>query len=381
MFSYELPNLELLRSEGGELSTPENEYLLRQLQSLLTQKNNLHGRRVGMAKDAINPGDYVTKRQINGNLFGTLALRPQPANVSPGTTYFATDRNVTYQMRNGHWYYDSGVQYVTLSPDTKPSPSILYDNGYLIYSTDLNWFFRWNLTTWVRLNGTSRYIQGFEVAPTSAGWGLCDGTTYTYSKDDGSTGTVASPNLTSTAKFVQFASVYNASIAAVAPTISGSTGSSGAHTHTTTATGSVTGTLPDHTHGISITSGTGNLSLTGSLSSNAVSVTVNNNGDCVTVMAPVETFDTASVAQCSHNHSASASVDTTTISFGNENHTHAVEGSTAGVNEGAVTLTLTFTGDSVTSSSDGAHTHTGSSLTISATGTPLAVALIPYIRL
>jgi len=64
------------------------------LSALLTQKNNLHGRRIGKAKDAINPGDYVTKRQLNGNLVGTLANRPQQQNVVQGTTYFASDRNV-----------------------------------------------------------------------------------------------------------------------------------------------------------------------------------------------------------------------------------------------------------------------------------------------
>lgn len=382
MFKYELPNLELLKVDTGNVSTPENDYLLRQLSSLLTQKNNLHGRRVGKAKDAIAPGDYVTKRQLNGTLFGTLALRPQPSNVAPGTTYFATDRNVTYQMRNGHWYYYSGIQNVTLNPNTKPSPSVLYDTGYMIYATDFDWYFRWNLVTWEKLNGVSRYIQGFELAPTKVGWGLCDGTTYAYAKDDGSLSTVVSPNLTGVSKFVEFGGSYSASVAAVAPTISGSTGSDGAHTHTTTATGNVTGKLPDHTHGVSFTSGTGNLTLSGSVGTGITGTVTQSFPDCSDVVEGDLELG-ISVVNCGATYDLFANLNDGTVSFGSDGtHTHAVEGNTAGVNEGEIDLVdLAFTGDSVTSSSNDAHTHTGSSLTVTDTARPIAVRLIPYIRL
>lgn len=249
MFNYELPDLTKLTVSDIEGNSPLQEYIAKQLLALLTQKQNLHGRRIGKAKDAINPGDYVTKRQLNGTLVGLLSARPQPSNVVIGTTYFATDRNVTYIQRGGHWYYYSGIQNVTLNPDTKPSPSILYDTGYMIYATDFDWYYRWNLVTWQRLGGVNRNIEGFQVAPTKAGWGLCDGSTYNCSTDSGGITTVATQNLNGIAAFVKFGSSYIASIAAVAPTISGITGNQNAnHFHNVTASGTVTGNIPAHAH-------------------------------------------------------------------------------------------------------------------------------------
>lgn len=425
MFNYALPDLELLQGSTGDVSTPENEYLLRQLSSLLTQKNNLHGRRIGKAKDAISPGDYVTKRQLNGNLFGTLANRPQPANVAPGTTYFATDRNVTYQSRNNHWYYDSGIQDVTLSPDTKPSPSVLYDTGYMIYATDFDWYFRWNLITWERLNGVNRHISGFRVAPTKVGWGLCDGTTYTCSTDAGSTTTVTTPNLNSAAAFVKYGSSYSASVSAVAPTISGSTGNeSTKHTHNTTATGSISGTvtgnLPAHTHDATNTytgppktgggsawtgnsafftvgGNTGNTDVDHNHLNDFIPIAVSADPPFVTVCEVVPSVDVTPSANAyegnvygytntvsgglSHHHAGSS----LTVQA-NEEHYHIVDFPTGGITGTIVPLSLTpslsFTGNSVASGVDSVdHTHTGGSLTISNDGTPLAVQLIPYIRL
>jgi len=52
MVSYPLPNLSLGIVNTGDVSTPENDYLLRQLSGIINTKNNLHGRRIGKAKDA-----------------------------------------------------------------------------------------------------------------------------------------------------------------------------------------------------------------------------------------------------------------------------------------------------------------------------------------
>jgi hypothetical protein len=391
-FNYQLPEINNEQDTSSYFG-PENEYLLRQLNSLLTQKQNIHGRRIGKAKDAISPGDYVTKRQLNGTLVGTLAQRPNPLNVVVGTTYFATDRNVTYIARSGHWYYYSGVQYVTLNPDTRPSPSVLYDDRYIIYATDFNWYYRWNLITWRRMNGTNLFIQGFQVGPgaTELGWGLCDGTTYTYSKDDGSTGSIATPNLTGTSKYYLSYSSSSALLSAVAPTISGLTGNQNTnHTHSVIATGSISGTaaLPDLSHGHdegTLSNDSGNLSLSGSVST-GVSGTVTISDSCTQVFPIGE--GGSDVVQCgSVSASFFGALNDGSVSFGSGGHTHTISGFTGGAlgfTEGGIdiTVTATFTGDSVTSGTDSvSHQHSGSSLVVSSNGTPLTVQLIPYIRL
>lgn len=379
MFNYALPEI-LPITSTGELSTPENDYLLRQLGSLLTQKNNLHGRRVGKAKDAISPGDYVTKRQLNGNLVGTLAQRPAATGVTQGTTYFATDRNVTYQARNGHWYYKDGIQDVTLSPDTKPSPSILYDTGYMIYATDFDWYYRWNLITWERLGGTSGFIQGFEVAPTQLGWGLCDGTTYSRSLDNGNVTTIVSPNLTSTAKFVKFASAYNASVAAVAPTISG-----GVLTGTVTLSGTaiIGGSLvvPAHAHNTSLLSD--NTIVTGGedqphwhdadggASTLFIDYTVSNNFNATSSNTAVTGFNGNGIGghtdynDVGHNHPVD--VDFSGLSTDLSTGTEDIDTSSLTVDTSG--LTVDSSGLSV------------GSITAGTNGTPISVNLIPYIRL
>lgn len=423
-FNYELPTIPTDASIFDSVS-PEQQYLLQQLNGLLTQKQNLHGRRIGKAKDAINPGDYVTKRQINGNLFGTLALRPQPANVAPGTTYFATDRNVTYQMRNGHWYYKDGIQSVTLSPDTKPSPSVLYDTGYMIYATDFDWYYRWNLITWERLGGANLYTEAFNVAPTKPGWGLHNGTTYTYSKDDGSTGSVATGDLT-TGRFLVFSSAGGLQ-AAVAPTISGSTGNESiGHIHGFTPTGSVSGNIPAHAHvlldslvdggqahmsnavnldssawdvqgTVDGTNDSGDLSLSG-LVGTSISGSTSPSFDCSDGTSGVESEFPVPFYNCGAVFDIFASLDDGTVFFGSAAHSHGWTGTFTSTSEdhfhlltgktettivgSPIALTLTFTGTgNVTGVESANHTHTGSSLTISNDGTPAAVKRLPYIRL
>jgi len=370
MFNYQLPNIPVGTDDFGSGGPALSEYLLAQLSRLTTQKQNLHGRRVGQAKDAINLGDYVTKRQVAQQLFGTMAQRPDPKAVVSGTTYFATDRGVTYQSRYGHWWYFGGVQFVTLSPDTKPTPSILYDNGYRIYSTDFDWFYHWDLITWVREGGANFYIQGFTIAPTKPGWALCDGATVTFSADNGSTTSGTIQDLVSTARFLKFGST-SAFIAAVAPTLSGNTGSGGGFI----PEGTVTGNLPDHTHGVSFTSGTGTLTLSGSVAT-AITGTITRTTDCDLVVSQ-EGLDNTDVAICSHDHDFNLSLNDGTVTFGGDGtHTHAIEGTTVGINENPTALDLTFTGTPVSS-----HTHGAGTLAVSSTGAPIAIQLIPYIRL
>jgi hypothetical protein len=385
MVSYELPDLSVLGYDPGQSIGPEQDYLLRQVNSLLTQKQNLHGRRIGKAKDAINPGDYVTKRQLNGTLVGTLAQRPQPSNVVVGTTYFATDRNVTYIARGGHWYYYDGIQDVTLSPDTKPSPSVLYDNGYMIYATDFDWYYRWNLITWKRLGGANLYVEGFWVAPTKPGWGIVDGSTYTYSTDNASVVTGFTPNDVR-GRFLKYGATTTP-VVANAPTISGNTGNESVkHTHTTTSTGTVGGTvhLPSLTHSHTYHSSTGVLSAPHGHSVDVSGLSVSGTTGGPSGTTP-RLEGSASVASDSHTHGFSASISGSS-NTGTEDatHTHSFEDTTDDAVGGDVDLTLaaTFTGSPAASGVDSVdHTHSGSSLTISNDGSPLAFQLIPYVRL
>ncbi len=377
MFNYELPDLTKLTAADLEGNSPLQDYISKQLMALLTQKQNLHGRRVGKAKDAINPGDYVTKRQLNGTLVGTLAQRPNANNVTVGTTYYATDRGVTYISRGGHWYYYLGVQEVTLSPNTKPTPSVLYDYGYLIYATDFDWYYEWVLTGWRRLGGANLYIQGFVDAPTKAGWHVADGATVTYSKDDGTTGSGALFNLIGAPGFLRFDSTAIETVAPVAPTVSGSTGiESTKHTHNVTGTIGISGTIPAYSYGFSTSSGTS--VTTAEVSNGAVSGSVIQSFEDCSFVIPDEDFGGASVVNCGAAYELfGAGLNSTAVTIAFEGTAFLIDETPFNFSD---YLSASFT-DGITDDDSVDHTHPGSSLTVSSTGTPRYTQLIPYVRL
>lgn len=128
------------------------------------------------------------------------------------------------------------------------------DEGYLAFEYTYNHFVRWTGATWQFFGGDvgNKFRRDFMGAPQELGWQLCDGTVTDY-LTLGATLTVTAvttPNLTGTPSFHKSIAAYTGALeAAIAPSLSGSTGSAG-----TTVSGT-TGTESAHTHGVTLTLG------------------------------------------------------------------------------------------------------------------------------
>lgn len=151
----------------------------------------------------------------------------------------------------------------TLFPDERPSDLTTDDEDALFFSTDFNRFYRWTGTAWIGIGDGFDYIAGFRTAPTVAGWHLADGSTNVRrSNEDGTTSLITVPNALGDT-FLRFAAAYSGpnATAAVAPTLSGTSSSTGSHTHGVFASGNGTGTtdagVAPHSHSISFSTGAG----------------------------------------------------------------------------------------------------------------------------
>jgi hypothetical protein len=97
------------------------------------------------------------------------------------------------------WIWVGGVA-VVFGPASLPAGLGTNDAGYLAFETTFFHAYRWNGANWTFAPGDSG--AGYVVAsPTSAApfgglWQLCDGSTVSVSKGDGTTTNVATPNLT-----------------------------------------------------------------------------------------------------------------------------------------------------------------------------------------
>lgn len=133
------------------------------------------------------------------------------------------------------------------------------DAGYVAFVTDYGHFVRWTGTVWEFAPGDvgNGFFRAFAITPQEVGWGLCDGSSYTYLVVGGATlttGSITTPNLSGTAAYLKAGGAYTGTIAAAsgasgstAPGITGSTASESSHTHTGTTdnTPNATGTTRD----------------------------------------------------------------------------------------------------------------------------------------
>lgn len=99
------------------------------------------------------------------------------------------------------------------------------NTGLLVWVTDYNHVLEWNGTGWQWGPGDqgSGLFAPFAVAPTATGWHACDGSSVSYLKGDGTTGTVTLPNTVSSAAYIKAGNSYSPTInTAQAPTFTGS---------------------------------------------------------------------------------------------------------------------------------------------------------------
>jgi len=85
--------------------------------------------------------------------------------------------------------------------------------GYLFFHTIYRHFLRWTGAVWEWAPGElgSGFFCGFGVDP-GLGWKECDGTSATYLKADGTTGTLTLPNSVTSARALLFYSSYMSSV-------------------------------------------------------------------------------------------------------------------------------------------------------------------------
>jgi len=117
-----------------------------------------------------------------------------PQNVSIGTLFFETDRNVLYISNGSTWQYVAGVFSAVLA--ALPSDLTSTDAGFLVNVTDYNHLLQWSGSSWGW--GPGDFGGGFTVPfvnpPTSMGWHAADGSTVNQLQPNGGISPVVVPN-------------------------------------------------------------------------------------------------------------------------------------------------------------------------------------------
>jgi hypothetical protein len=172
-------------------------------------------------------------------------LSVRPAKLTPGTTWWETDRTVLYVVAdNGAarvWQYASGRMRRALLND-KPGDLGAADDGFEFWADDFRHVWGWTGSAWEYLDTPSGIFVFTSLDP-GTGWALCDGSTVTRSTSAGGSASVTLPDLRGA--YAKGAAAYSATVvAATDGSITGSTG-------TTSPSGTINGP------GTTVQSGTG----------------------------------------------------------------------------------------------------------------------------
>ena len=109
------------------------------------------------------------------------AVRPDPATVVDGTTFWNTSRTVLYVVSNHSWRYVAGIYRVSTIADA-PADLTLGDADFRMHVASSNHILRWTGTAWEFApedDGNGYYVS-FGIAPPVTGWVVCDGNATTY---------------------------------------------------------------------------------------------------------------------------------------------------------------------------------------------------------
>jgi hypothetical protein len=112
---------------------------------------------------------------------GTHAQRSgTSASGLDNTLFFETDRMVWYVSYGGVWRYAAG--YMRSDVANEPTDLGVDDTGFLFGALDYGHLFRWTGMAWEFAPGDpgNGYYATFAVAPTQAGWVLCNGANTDY---------------------------------------------------------------------------------------------------------------------------------------------------------------------------------------------------------
>lgn len=119
-----------------------------------------------------------------------------PQNYPVGSTFYETDRTVTYLQIGGVWVYVTGIMATPQSG--LPGDLGSHDAGFLADVTDFLHTLRWNGTSWAFADGGSGQVAQFLADP-GTGWHICDGSNVNRLNADGSISSVTLPDYTTAA--------------------------------------------------------------------------------------------------------------------------------------------------------------------------------------
>lgn len=212
-----------------------------------------------------DPGSWKPVAGVGVTLTGTHAQRiavtfTPPTLYPTGSTFYETDRGLLYMVISGNWTYLSGTYSLAQAGLAAVATGLgTHDSGLLVNVTDFAHILQWSGSAWGWGPGESGsgYFQDFAIAPTGAGWHICDGSFVGYLTAAGAAVGVTLPNTASPFAYRKGAAAYSATVVLpVVPTIAGSTDSRDLHPGLTTGTAGAGINVVDaidnpHTHTLS----------------------------------------------------------------------------------------------------------------------------------
>lgn len=174
---------------------------------------------------------FAVGRFLLGNPFvqsGTNAQRLAipSAQFTDGMIFYVSDRNnIAYQIQAGAWVFLAGAPYRVAQSDLA-ALRLSYgsaETGLRIEVQDYRHVLRWTGTafTWGPGEDGRHDIAALPIDPDdSTGWSLCDGSTVSYLKGDGTLGSFVTPDLIGAGAeaYLKFGDTVSGPNAATAPT-------------------------------------------------------------------------------------------------------------------------------------------------------------------
>lgn len=190
---------------------------------------------------ALTPGRPWSEIQVQQDTWANRAKYPAAA-VPNGSLLRITDKRLVFAALNGAWSYAAGTYSLAQTAIAALVATLTTaDAGLLLWVTDFKHTLVWDGSALDFAPGDdgSNYFIDAPSAPLGKTVQLCDGTTVTYLKADGTTGSYVTQNLTGHFR-KSVTSGADATVAAVAPGLSGSTAAA--------STGITVADHPSHTH-------------------------------------------------------------------------------------------------------------------------------------
>lgn len=218
---------DLRTAEGTELVLQQ---FRTAIDKLLNQKPEKQSLVKGLTPEEIAELAKLMRDQLQAPGAAPLSIQDLPGTPASSSTLIG-GLSVTYFVG-------------TLSPDTRPFLTIFNAYQAIFWSLDFNHLYFWDGILWNAIERTCGSVFWFDGSgPAGVGWHICDGSVVNRTDRLGNVFSTTLPDLVTGNPYIRGGSTYSGptATAAIAPTVSG----------TITATGSITGDIPDHKHIVS----------------------------------------------------------------------------------------------------------------------------------